>query len=107
MHPPYGLGVFLNWLRRDSGYCSHWKLGFSDTKDFKQTMRKAKSLPSGPQPARLDRVTSSCLDYPQALRRLSAGRLRSWIRREVSRTMVPDCTNWVKVRDTVSMVSPR
>jgi hypothetical protein len=44
---------------------------------------------------------------PYALRRFNAARLRNWIRREVSSVITPDCTNWVKVRDTVSMVSPR
>jgi len=44
---------------------------------------------------------------PQALSRLSAARLRNWTRREVSSAITPDCTNWVKVRDTVSMVNPR
>ena len=43
----------------------------------------------------------------QAFSRLSAARLRNRMRREVSSTMAPDCTSWVKVRDTVSMVNPR
>ena len=43
----------------------------------------------------------------QAFSRFSATRLRNWMRREVSSTMTPDCTNCVNVRDTVSMVSPR
>lgn len=43
----------------------------------------------------------------QAFNRLSAARLRNRIRRDVSSAIMPDCTNWVKVRDTVSIVNPR
>lgn len=43
----------------------------------------------------------------QASNRLSAARLRNWMRREVSSAIVPDWTSCVKVRDTVSMVNPR
>ena len=48
---------------------------------------------------------AGAVDY--LLKPVSAARLRNRMRREVSSTIVPDCTSWVKVRDTVSMVSPR
>ena len=43
----------------------------------------------------------------QAFSRLSAARFRKWTRRDVSSAMTPDCTSWVKVRDTVSIVNPK
>jgi len=55
--------------------------------------------------AALFRSLKSSID--QASKRLRADLLRNWMRREVSSTMAPDCTSWVSVRDTVSIVSPR
>jgi hypothetical protein len=65
--------------------------------EFGLTARKALQLA----------IVKTPLTLFQAFSRLSAARLRNWMCREVSSAIMPDCTNCVKVRDTVSIVNPR